>query len=318
MEHLQWFWGYAKKRVPKLAAGLVISLCVSMLGMVSPYVSGKIVGSIQDGTWEATLFASLAVIVGAAFARAVLRYIMLRVFERASQDLVLEMRNDTYAWIHRQNFSFFDSNRVGDIMARMTGDLDAIRHFVAYVIYGSVENLVIFIAAITLMFIVSWQLALLMLLTAPVIFASGFRQAKEIKPAFFQIREKFSRLNTVCEENIGGNRVVKAFTKEDQEIAKFTEANNEFYNSHINANSIWVKHLPILEFCAGILNVFLLCGGGILCALGRLQLWQLVAVNGYLWAVSNPLRQMGFLINDTQNFFASVDKIFGMVRKKIY
>jgi ATP-binding cassette subfamily B protein len=243
---------------------------------------------------------------------------MLLIFDSTSQRLILCLRQDIYAWVHRQNYGFFDANRVGDIMARMTGDLDAVRHFTAGVIYMIFENAVIFIAAIVMMFTVSWQLALMMLAVAPVILYCAARQSQRVKPAFFNIREHFSRLNSVCEENIGGNRVVKAFAKEDYEIQKFEEVNQGFYEAQIKASDIWRKYLPALDFCAGLLNVFLLLGGGVLVITGKLELWRMVTVNGYLWAVNNPLRMCGWLLNDTQNFFASVDKIAAMLNKRIY
>ncbi|MDR1539450.1 MAG: ABC transporter ATP-binding protein/permease [Clostridiales bacterium] len=318
MEHLKWIWQYLKKRLNRFIPGLCVSFAVALMGLINPYVSGRIIGSIQDGTWKEALGASLAILVGATLLRAIARYAMLLIFETTSQMIVLDLRQDIYAWVHSQNYSFFDSNRVGDIMARMTGDLDAVRHFTSYVIYAVFENAVVFVGAVSLMMAISWQLTLMMLLVAPVIFISAVRQSREVKPAFFNVREQFSKLNSVCEENIGGNRVVKACAKEDYEILKFTQANQAFYDANVASANIWVKYLPIMEFCAGLLSFFLLLAGGIMVILEKLELWQMVAINGYLWAVNNPLRMLGWLINDVQNFFASADKIFNMIRKKIY
>jgi ATP-binding cassette subfamily B protein len=299
-------------------AGLAICFVVAAASLINPYISGLLVGAVQDGTWREKLIPFVSVFVLVTFIRTASRYGMLNIFEHASQNTVLDLRNDIYNWIQGQNYSFFDTNRVGDIMARMTADLDAVRHFSSYVIYAVFENIIIFIAAIIMMFTISWQLTLIMLAVAPITAILARKQATRVKPAFFTIRERFSKLNSVCEENIGGNRVVKAFAQEAYEKEKFTEANQSYYDGQIAASKIWAKYMPWLDFCANILNVALLLGGGILVITGRLELWRLVTINGCLWALNNPMRQFGFLVNDAQNFFASLDKICEMLRKRVY
>jgi len=318
MKPFEWVWQYIKKYKFRFISGMAISFITSGLSLVNPYISGLLVGAIQNNTWRGVLLTYICLLAGITLFRTILRYCMLLIFESTSQRITLHLRQDIYAWVHRQNYGFFDTNRVGDIMARMTGDLDAVRHFTAFVIYAVFENVFIFIAAIVLMFTVSWQLTLMMLAAAPLILISTVRQSREVKPAFFNIREHFSKLNSVCEENIGGNRVVKAFTKENYEIGKFTADNQGYYDAQVKASDIWRKYLPVLDFCANLLNVLLLLGGGILVILGKLQLWQMVTLNGYLWAVNNPLRMSGWILNDIQNFFASIDKITAMLQKRIY
>ncbi|KAI4453969.1 atp-binding cassette sub-family b [Holotrichia oblita] len=161
-------------------------------------------------------------------------------------------------------------------------------------------------------------MAVLFLAFAPVIGACAFLQSKEIKPRFSLIREQFSRLNTVCQENISGNRVVKAFTQEDFEINKFTTENQAFWQRNVDSSHVWAKYLPILEICAGLLGFILLLAGGILVILGKMELWQMITINGYLWAINNPMRMLGWLMNDTQRFVASLEKVFDLMRQKIY
>jgi len=318
MKPFEWVWQYISEYRFRFISGLILCFITASLSLVNPYISGLLVGSIQNGAWRGVLFRYIYIIIGVTLFRTILRYCMLLIFESTSQRITLRLRQDIYGWVHRQNYGFFDTNRVGDIMARMTGDLEAVRIFTSYDIYASFENTIIFVAAIILMFTVSWQLTLIMLTVTPIIAISAIRQSKEVKPAFFNIREQFSRLNSVCEENIGGNRVVKAFTKEDYEIEKFRAENQRYYDAQVKTSDIWRKYLPVLDFCGNFLGVLLLLGGGILVITGRMQLWQMVTINGYLWAVTNPLRMSGFLLNDIQNFFASIDKVSAMLRKRIY
>ncbi|KAI4453126.1 atp-binding cassette sub-family b [Holotrichia oblita] len=156
-----------------------------------------------------------------------------------------------------------------------------------------------------------------MLAVGPAILYLVRKQSAAVRPMFVNVREQFSRLNSVCQENISGNRVVKAFTKEDYEIQKFTKENQAYYDANFNSIKTWIKFMPLTDFLAGLLSVILMFAGGIFVILGKLELWQMVTINGYLWAVSNPMRMIGWLINDVQRFAASLDKIYGMMRQKI-
>jgi len=318
MEPYKWIWGYINRYKFKISAAMAIGLAVAALGLVNPYIAGRIVGEVfQNGAYE-KLGGYLAIIIGVTFSRMAARYVYILMLERSSQDILFDLRKSIYARIQEQNFSFFDGNKVGDVMSRITGDLEAVRNMVSYVLHAAFENVVIFIAAVVLMFTINWQMTLLMLVFAPVIFISTYRQSREIKPAYTRIRDQFATLNSVCQENIGGNRVVKAFAKEEEEIAKFTKENDEYGERNLKSVRIWVKYLPLLELCAGMLYFILLLVGGIFVIRGRMELWQLVALNGYLWAVNMPMRISGWLVNDAQRFVASLEKIFEMMRKRIY
>jgi len=117
------------------------------MSLINPYISGLLVGAIQNGTWRDVLYKYVCLLIGVTLFRTALRYCMLLIFESTSQRITLHLRQDIYKWVHSQNYGFFDANRVGDIMARMTGDLEAVRILVAYDIYASFENVIIFVAA---------------------------------------------------------------------------------------------------------------------------------------------------------------------------
>jgi ATP-binding cassette subfamily B protein len=297
--------------------GLTLCLAASALSLVNPIVSGRIVDEVFEQGMVFRLRPLLIIMIAVTFLKSAIHYIFRQIFEITSQRILVSLRKDIYRRVQLQTFNFFDTNRVGDIMSRMTGDLEAVRHFLAYVVYGLFENVVVFIAAVILMFSMSWEIALLILAVTPVIGVVAIRQSKAIKPAFSRVREQFSKLNSVCQENISGNRVVKAFSKEEYETEKFNAENQEYLDANVASSKIWVKYLPILEFCAGLLFFILLVAGGILVITGRLELWKMVTINGYLWAISNPLRMVGWLLNDTQRFNASLDKVYSMMRMPI-
>jgi ATP-binding cassette subfamily B protein len=124
------------------------------------------------------------------------------------------------------------------------------------------------------------------------------------------VRDQFSSLNAFVQENISGNRVVRAFAKEDYEIGRFDKENAAYRDSELDAATIWTKYIPIFEFLSSLLTVILMVVGGVMCIRGDMTLGNLVMINSYLWMLNNPLRMIGWLINDYQRFATSVVKIY--------
>ena len=215
-----------------------------------------------------------------------------------------------YKKLLEEDFNFYNKKRTGDLMSRQTGDMDAVRYFVAYVIYAVYQNVLLFIFALVMIFTVSPKLALCMLVVLPFTAISTFKQSKEVKPAFQRNRNCFSSLNAFVQENISGNRVVKAFAKEEYEKGKFQIENDRFRDAQIKGSRVWMKYVPIFEILAYALTVILMLYGGYMVIQGEVTMGDLVKVNGYLWMLNAPLRMAGWWVNDIQNFVTSVEKIY--------
>ena len=157
-------------------------------------------------------------------------------------------------------------------MGRQTGDMDAIRHFVAYVIYTVYENILYFVLSIVLIFMVNVKLAVCMMLVLPLTAATTYMQAKKVKPAFKNCRDAFSSLNTYVQENISGNRMVKAFAKEDFEMEKFGVENDRYRDAELGAAAIWKKYVPIFELLSNLLTLVLMLVGGVMVVRGEMTL----------------------------------------------
>lgn len=128
-------------------------------------------------------------------------------------------------------------------------------------------------------------------------------------PKYVDLRERLSKLNTAAQENIAGNRVVRAFAREDYEIDRFGEKNREYSEANKTASMTWLKYFPYIETTAQGLTVVQLIAGGIFVITGRLTMGEYVAFSGLIWTLSNPMRNVGALINDLQRFMASASKI---------
>lgn len=148
-----------------------------------------------------------------------------------------------------------------------------------------------------------------MLILSPPIFIVAFIFAKRVRPMYIDLRERLSQLNTTTQENISGNRVVKAFAREEFEIEKFTEKNVNYSTANKKAALVWLDYFPYLESFAQGFNVILMLAGGLFLMEGRITFGEFAAFSSLIWAISNPMRNIGIIINDIQRFFASLTKI---------
>lgn len=310
MTAFQWFYSFLKRHNHKMLFGLVLVTIISVLAIVKPIVSGAIVDDVITGGQYELLPKLIALLIIITIIRGIFRYWSQVIFETCSQDVLYSMRDTVYRKLLQEDFAFYNKKRTGDLLSRQTGDMDAIRHFVAFVIYQVYENIFLFFFALIMIFTVSWQLALCMCIILPFAAAVTFCQTKEGRPRFQHIREQFSSLNTFVQENVSGNRVVKAFSKEDYEISKFNKENDAYRDAELAASEIWTKYVPLFEFLSNMLTVILMLVGSIMVIQGTMTLGNYVTINGYLWMLMNPLRQIGWRINDIQRFTTSVEKIY--------
>ena len=315
MTPLKWFYGFLKKYSKLMLLGILLTTVIAALSIVNPYLSGIIVDDvIQAGNYD--LLPKLVLcLLGVTLLNSVLRLLYQYVFERASQGTLYDMRAKVYRKLLQEDFSFYNKKRTGDLMSRQTGDMDAIRHFVAYVIYAVYQNILLFIFALLMIFTVNTKLALCMLVVLPFTALATYMQSKEVKPAFQRNRNCFSSLNAFVQENVSGNRVVKAFAKEDYEKEKFQVENDNYRDAQIAASKVWMKYVPIFEILSYALTIILMLYGGYMVIQEEITLGDLVKVNGYLWMLNTPLRMAGWWVNDIQNFVTSIEKIYATYRE---
>ena len=307
---MKWFWGFLRKYRFKLLGGLILTTFISVLAIVNPYVSGMIVDDVIQGGQYDLLWKLVLILLLVTLVRGALRFFYQVIFEVCSQGVLYDMRDVVYRRLLTEDFAFYSKKKTGDLMSRQTGDMEAIRHFVAYIIYQVYENILLFCFALFMIFTVNVKLALCMLIVLPFTAITTAKQSKEVRPTFQRIRDFFSSLNAFVQENVSGNRVVKAFAKEDFEIEKFNKENDAYMDAQLNSSKVWMKYLPIFEVLAYVLNVVLMLYGGWMVITGEMTIGNLVTVNGYLWMLNAPLRMAVWLVNDTHRFITSVEKIY--------
>ncbi len=310
MTPMQWFYSFLKKYKWRMIGGLILVTILAAAALVSPRISGMIVDDVVQGGKTGMLPMLIVVLIATVVVRGVCRFFSQVLFETSSQGVLYSMRDKVYRKLLQEDFAFYNKNRTGDLLSRQTGDMDAIRHFVAYVIYTIYENILYFTLALVMIFTVNIKMAVCMVLILPLTALTTYYQSKNVKPAFHQCRQAFSSLNTFVQENVSGNRVVKAFAKEDFEMEKFQVENDKYRDSELGAAAIWRRYVPIFELLSNLLTLVLMLVGGKMVIDREMTMGQLVEVNGYLWMLTTPLRMAGWWINDVQRFTTSVEKIY--------
>ncbi|AOZ93671.1 ABC transporter ATP-binding protein [Paenibacillus crassostreae] len=317
MFELKWLWKNLEGDRTRYILALVLSVVGSSLTIVNPYISQRIVdtfitgdNAIQNLTEERAFLIMLCMsMIGFSLLRTGLAYLTTMQYERSSQNMLYRIRIFLYNKIQGQDMHYYDHNRTGDLMTKMTGDLDMVRHSMAWIIKTIIESLVIFIAAVIYFFTIDAELTLWLLILSPPIFVVAYIFAKRVRPMYIDLRERLSQLNTTTQENISGNRVVKAFAREDYEIEKFTDKNVNYSKANKTAALVWLDYFPYLETFAQAFNVILMLVGGLFVMNGRITFGEYAAFSSLIWAISNPMRNIGIIINDIQRFFASLSKI---------
>ncbi|MBF2421390.1 ABC transporter ATP-binding protein [Listeria seeligeri] len=313
MKSMKWIWQYVRKYRLLMFGVFILIFIASGISIIYPLLGGKVIDDVVYKNQPKLLIPLLLIMIISTIIRTICRYAYQIMCERIGQNSLFQIREDLYKKLQSLDFDFFNNTRVGDIMARMTGDTDAIRHFVSWVSYNILENIFLFTFAIVIMTTIDWKLTLALVIVTPLIAFLTMKMSSKAQPVFYEIRESFSRLNSMVEENISGNRVVKAFAREDFEMKKFHEHNEDFKQRNLDSAAVSRTYLPVLDSLAGILVVITLVFGGYLVIKGQMTLGDLVAFNGFLWMLNGPMRMSGWLINDVQRFVASSFKIQDMM-----
>lgn len=210
---------------------------------------------------------------------------------------VYRLRKELYAKFQRLPFKYYDSAKTGDLMSRLTADVEGIRFFLSFGFAEAIRFILLVTFSLSVMFSYSVPLTLVTIASLPFLGAAVYRFDKKVHPAFRNIRKSFARLNTKVQENISGMNTVKSLSKEDFEIQNFTHSNDHFRTKNLNASFIMSKFFPLMEFIGNICLVALLSFGGWLVMQNSLKPGELVAffslVNYLMW----PIMNLGYVIN---------------------
>lgn len=267
-----------------------------------------ITGEQYDLAWTlAGIFLALMVVKGIA------TYIGQYTGDMFGIRSVYELRNALYAKLQRLPFSYYDNAKTGDLMSRLTADVEGFRFFLSF---GFVELFrLVFLVSVSLcvMFYYSVSLTFVSMMAMPLLVVAVLRFDKKVHPAFRGIRKSFGKLNTNVQENISGIHTVKSLSRESFQINKFNDSNNDYKDRYLFTSDIWAKYFPVMEFLGNISVVFLFGYGGFLVMEGQLQIGELVAFYSLLGYIIFPIMNLGFTVNLFSQSKASGERLLEVI-----
>ncbi|MBN2150309.1 MAG: ATP-binding cassette domain-containing protein, partial [Candidatus Lokiarchaeota archaeon] len=254
----------------------------------------------------------LLVIVGGA---GILGYFSGYMNARIGEKLIYKLRNDLYIALQRQSYSYFDENRTGDIMSKVTSDVDQTRHFLTDVLVQFLNSMIQIGIVIALMLVLSVELTLAIIPICASIFTMIILYRRRIRPLYRRIREVYGKLSANLQENVTGVRVVRAFAKEDVEIKKFSSSNYDLLNAHMGLIKLNTVFGPTMDLVANVsLVIVILLGAHVaINNVGDVEVATLVSFFIYLQMILGPIRFLANFVGSYQQMVAAGDRIVGIL-----
>src|ERR1043166_2886068 len=287
---------------------LIVGIACIMAGVVFNVSIPLIVGNVFDNwkqvTWFKLTIAALKV-VGASLASGLFLFLQRRILIGMSRHIEYDLRNDFYARLVDQPLSFFHEHRTGDLMARATNDLAAVRQLAGPMIMYSLQTVFVVIVIMPILFAISWKLTLLLFVTMPLVSLTVKYFGQQVHVRFQQIQDFFAQITARAQENFTGVRVVRAYAQERSEIEAFNRLNYEYAQKNLGLVKIDALMRPLMTFLIGLGFVLIIWAGVPLAARGQLTVGQFTEFNMYLFRLIWPLIAIGYVVNLYQRGSAS-------------
>jgi ATP-binding cassette, subfamily B, multidrug efflux pump len=309
---------FARRHLVWLVFGTTLTIIGVAAAMVPPYlvrlaVDDVIRASAEDGDYVSRWRYLALLVAGMAMATAVRAGSIFgknMLLETFSQRILRDLKQSLYDHIQRLSFHFFHNTRTGELMARMTNDMEMIRVFLVLGVMHGATGLFYVVISAAILFTINWQLALVSIAAAPFLLMTTVRFRRSVYPRFQAVRAQYSNLNTAVQENISGIRVVKSFMRYDHELEKFQHENRGLTKRRDQALDVWATFMPIIEFLSGISAALMLLVGGRMVINDVISLGVWVQFSGYLWMIMMPMRMLGEVVNHFTLATASAERVF--------
>ncbi|MDQ5810760.1 MAG: ABC transporter ATP-binding protein/permease [Actinomycetota bacterium] len=249
-------------------------------------------------------------LAGAALLRGLFTFLQGYLAERASQGVAYDLRNDLFAKIERLGFGYYDRVETGQLVTRLTSDVEQIRSFAGSGVVQLAAAVVMLVGTTTLLVVLDWQLALVALAVVPAIFALLLRFVRRIGPLFRAVQQTLGRLNSVLQEDLAGIRVIRTFSREEYEAERYSSVNDELLEKNLETVRTFSNNFPFVFLLANLGTLLIVLFGGLQVMGGRLSIGELVAFNTYLGFLLFPIFTIGFLAAGISRAGASSLRVF--------
>jgi len=288
---------------------LVLGIACIMAGVVFNVSIPLIVGNAIDANWKQVTWSKLTIaalkVLGASVLSGLFLFLQRRILIGMSRHIEYDLRNDFYAHLVDQPQSFFHEHRTGDLMARATNDLAAVRQLAGPMIMYSLQTVFVVIVIVPIIFAISWKLTLLLFVTMPLVSLTVKYFGQQVHTRFQQIQDFFAQITARAQENFTGVRVVRAYAQERAEIEAFNRLNYEYAQKNLGLVRVDALMRPLMTFLIGLGFVLIVWAGVPLAARGQLTVGQFTEFNMYLFRLIWPLIAIGYVVNLYQRGTAS-------------
>lgn len=316
MEDLKKFTRYFRPYKLELVLGIT---CILASVVASLYIP-LIVGSAIDANWTEITWTKLTIsagkVLGASIVGGIFLFLQRRILIGMSRKVEYDMRRDFYEHLIDQPLSFFHEHRTGDLMARATNDLAAVRQLAGPMIMYSLQTVFVVVLILPMMFIINRWLTLLLFVTMPLVSLTVKFFGQQVHTRFEKIQDFFAQITARAQENFTGVRVVRAYAQEDAEIAAFSELNREYAERNLSLVRIDALMRPLLTFLIGVGFVLIILVGVPLAVRGDITVGQFTVFNMYLMRLIWPLIALGYVVNLYQRGTASLKRLNAIYRIK--
>ncbi|MBP8613851.1 MAG: ABC transporter ATP-binding protein [Firmicutes bacterium] len=288
----------------------IFLLAISGLTLLQPMVIRWVVDDVlATESYDLLIYGAVA-IFGVAALKGVIQYLQRFNMAYAGQKVVFDIRNTLYKHLQQLSYSFYDQTQTGQIMSRVTSDVDAAQRFLSNGAIQIISNAVSFFATLILMLSLNWQLTLVAMVTVPVLAWRVQVYATKVRPMFTDIQQQVAVVNTRIQENISGQRVVKAFARKQYEMEKFERDNKELLQRSIRAERLSAINWSLMRLLTEMSLAIILWYGGRQVISTELTLGTLMSFNMLLGQLLGPIRMLGWQVSMVQRTIASGERIF--------
>lgn len=285
---------------------LIILTCITV---VYPIILQITIDEVVLGNqYELIIYISL-IFFGLMIIKGISTFSFQYLSELFGMTSVYHLRNALYEKLQALSFKYYDNAKTGDLMSRMTADVEGFRFFLSAGFAELIRIVILIGVSMSVMFYYSVPLALVTMFAIPFLGIVVFKFDKRVHPAFRNVRKSLGRLNTRIQENISGINTVKSLSREDFEIDRFSNSNEDYRQKYLYTSKLWAKYFPLMEFIGNLAVVSLLGFGGYLVINEQMALGELVAFFSLVWYILGPIMNLGFVVNMFSQAKASGERL---------
>ena len=302
--------GFLRPYRASLIVSTVLAIAAQVAAILVLVVTGAVINEVEGDPELRVLFAEAAVIVLLGLIRGALTYGRRIISGRQALGVEYDLRDELYSHFLRLSFGFYDRSQTGQLMSRATMDLQSVRFFLGYGLIFFAQHVVTIVVVTVVLFVYSWQLALVALAITPVIVLTAFRYSRVSHPVLRDVQQSLGEVATVAEESITGVHVVKSFAQEERRAERFGDAADTVFAKTLAANRQRAVYVPLLTFLPFVAQAFVLLVGGRMVIDGSMTLGAFSAFYLLLAMLVMPLRMLGMWIGQAQRAVAAGERIF--------